>query len=602
MVEAILPIWLATVVALFSLGTAAAVIPAEASGEGARAFQQQTTTPYQVANQDVVNTLSSWFAGFQQFEFASRGWVNVGDLNTASTRLNQWDVEVYVDPGHLQATGANAAYEDCTGFACLGYFNDLVLPADPATMVAQGQAATLWHEVMHAIFDASEPKQVATDEAYTWYMEGLIQGLPHLMAFEQELSKGPNCSPQQLQNHWQRFSTFMTQTAPTLGGYGALNNAQKAELSNLTGIQMPDPQALYQQYQSAGLLQQCLPTPTPTSTLTPTPSSTPVPTPTPASTPIPGKAKASLLFLMDNSGSMDDKIDSAIRGAQRALSTLPADTEVAVLFFGTSGCDVQNVQGFTLDHDLAQNVVASARASGSTPLAAAIQQGGAYMRANAHSSDQIMALMSDGEETCDGDPISAAHGLNDSGPVSQSGCAPAIAGALDLLPAQPVYAQGQPTIRLHVVGYGIDSGSAAEEQLRQIAEAGQGQYFSAEDEEELTQSLEQATKVEDSRRPLIIAGAAVLCLTALLAAGVVASRALSGRRRPRAVLPTSAAPRPATAPEALASRRPSGGPERMQEPAQSAEGSAGYCPECGTQLASGASFCSNCGARVTGRR
>lgn len=594
MFKATLLRWLAiTVVLLCLLAPSTIVRPADASEPGAPPSQQQP--PYEVDKQEVIDALATWFATFQRFEFARRKWILIGDLDLVRARVNQWDVQVYVDPAYLQKIGANAAYVDYT-YAGLGYFNDLVLADRPADI----PGVTLWHEVMHSIFDVHDSELlVSNDEMYTWYMEGVIRGLGHLMNFERELQKGPNCDPQQLDRHWRNFEHFMTKVAPDFGGYGALNDAQKRQLCNLTGFCFPlDVGTLRQRYEDAGLLDQCIGTPTPTPVLSPTPG----PTPTPGATPVPGQVRASRLFLMDNSGSMQGaKIATAIRSAQSVLSGLPADTEVAVQFFGTVGCDVQIVQEFTLDHAAARSVIASAQATGDTPLAAAIQQGGAYMRANAHSSDLVMILLTDGEETCGGDPVGAARGLNAPGPIARRDCAPRIADLIELLSPQPVYAQGQPPIRLHVVGFGIEPGSPTEEQLKQIAEAGNGKYFSAEDEQELTQSLKKAAETRAFPNWLVIAGAGVLCLT-LLVVGVMAIRGLTSRPSRPAAPPRMGAPPPISAPESLAAPRPPGVPERMWESVPPTEGLTRRCPECGAEIQPGARFCSKCGARLRGGR
>jgi len=249
------------------------------------------------------------------------------------------------------------------------------------------------------------------------------------------------------------------------------------------------------------------PTITPTSTgtgtvtatstrATPSVTTSPTVTATPGQPISSGQVSASRLFSIDNSGSMGDdgKIQSAIRAAHSALNALSAQTEVAIQFFGVSGCDVSIVQGFTLDHAAAHGTVDGAVAYGSTPLAAAIGQAGDYMRRNAGSTNRYIILLTDGEETCAGGPdapVDAARQLN----APSTSRRPV--GVARLLPSswmQAVHAlqAAEPLIRLHVIGFGIDPGSQAEEQLKKIAEAGQGNYYPAGDEAELTQAMTEA--------------------------------------------------------------------------------------------------------------
>ena len=217
---------------------------------------------------------------------------------------------------------------------------------------------------------------------------------------------------------------------------------------------------------------------------TPAPITGPVAPPPPA-----GGGAGSRLFSIDNSGSMDDddKIGTAKRSAHNALNALSASTEVALQFFGVSSCDVEIVQDFTLDHALIHSKIDTAVASGSTPLAEAIQQAGDYMRQHARNSSRDIILLTDGEESCEGDPVAAAQSLNN--PATSMRRWPR------LIPI--VYAQ-EPPIRLHVVGFGITD-PAVEQQLRQVADAGMGQYYPAGDEAELTNALTQAATVSLSR-------------------------------------------------------------------------------------------------------
>jgi len=229
--------------------------------------------------------------------------------------------------------------------------------------------------------------------------------------------------------------------------------------------------------------------------------------PGPPQPPTTGQAAQSRFFCLDNSYSMvGDPIEEAKRAALATVAGLPAGTEMALQFFGTSGCDVELVLGFTTDRDAMSAKIAEASARGDTPLDKAIREAAAYVRANAASADRVIVLLTDGIETCGGDPEQAAREINMalSQPTSRAGAGSASAtswgekllhGASELLarllPASSAGAQ-EPPVTLHVVGFGIQAGSAQEEQLKGVAAAGGGQYFPAGTEQELTQALQQA--------------------------------------------------------------------------------------------------------------
>ncbi len=539
----------------------------------------------EIEAQLVLDRLSAYFGSFGGMEAVQRGWVSIGDMGIVRGRLDDWDVEVYIDADYLDETGANAAYVDYTN-AGLGYFNDLVFADRPANVAG----VTVWHEVMHAIFDVHDDELVVSnDEIYTWFMEGQVRGLDFLEGFEAELRK-PDCDPQQLEKLWTRYEFFSTNVAPDFGGYGAIPSGGRQQLARLTGFQVPEPAALRGLYESSGMIESCAGTPTPG----PTPTARPQTTSTQSAAN--NQARASRMFLIDNSGSMDGgRIQAAISSAQSTLSGLSPDTEVAVQFFGTSGCDVAVVQDFTLDHAAASAVIASATAWGDTPLAAAISQGGAYLRANASTRDMVMILLSDGEETCLGDPVGAARDLNGTSVLPET-----IGGAFQLLTAPAAYFQGSGTITLHVVGFGIAPGSSAELQLQEIAQAGLGNYYQADDEVQLTEALQQA--VEDSpasRRQipswLWLCGGSLFVLASL--GLVIAVLVGLNRRRKKREEP---GPAPALPPEQL-DRAPAGGPESLKEnQAETGRGKA-YCTSCGTELQADDKFCSACGAPRGGK-
>jgi len=210
-----------------------------------------------------------------------------------------------------------------------------------------------------------------------------------------------------------------------------------------------------------------------------------------------GGVAHSRLFSIDNSSSMSgSKIEDAITAALNTVNSLPQGTEMALQFFGTSGCEVEMVLDFTTDRAAMSEAIKTAAARGYTPLAKAIEEAGSYMKAHARSGDQAIILLTDGEESCDGDPVAAARAINLQLPSSsltpenavvQGGRLPGL-----LAPAQGQRSQTSPGIRLHVIGFDVPAGSDTEQQLQEIATAGTGRYYPAGTEVQLTQALTQA--------------------------------------------------------------------------------------------------------------
>ncbi|MXX40001.1 MAG: VWA domain-containing protein, partial [Gemmatimonadetes bacterium] len=81
--------------------------------------------------------------------------------------------------------------------------------------------------------------------------------------------------------------------------------------------------------------------------------------------------------------------------------------EYALTTFG-GGCDVEvpiDFTGFTDDPQRVVDYSAGLHADGSTPLAEALQRGQHLALDEASSEDILLVLLSDGEETCSGDPV-----------------------------------------------------------------------------------------------------------------------------------------------------------------------------------------------------
>jgi Mg-chelatase subunit ChlD len=275
--------------------------------------------------EDVVNRLSGWLnSAYAGSRFGS--WIKLGDINRARERFNEGDVQVYIDPGFLDSIEANAAYVDYTALG-LGYFNDLVLADAPDKVPAQ----TVWHEVMHAIFDAHDSELlVSNDEMYTWYMENVLNhALPWLEGYEKELARGEACDPKLLEEKWNKFVEKMKEAKNT--GYGSIaTDAQLQQLYQLTGFQV-DVDTVRAGYVEAGL-DKC-----------------------PAAVPtlsIATSAALDLIFCIDVTGSMEDDIASVKAAAANIVDTIAAknkDYRVALIAYR----DWDDSMGYSMFEDYA---------------------------------------------------------------------------------------------------------------------------------------------------------------------------------------------------------------------------------------------------------
>lgn len=140
----------------------------------------------------------------------------------------------------------------------------------------------------------------------------------------------------------------------------------------------------------------------------------------------PAKLRASnLLFILDASGSMNGQIDgrAKMQIARRALSKLigdlPSDSSVGLMTYGhrvspraQGACsDIQLLVPIAKDQVRAVTGLMSAiEPRGKTPIAGSLALAPAAFRGHEGGNNNIV-LISDGIETCDGDPCAIAGKL-----------------------------------------------------------------------------------------------------------------------------------------------------------------------------------------------
>ena len=186
-------------------------------------------------------------------------------------------------------------------------------------------------------------------------------------------------------------------------------------------------------------------------------------------------ADRSVLLILDASGSMNAKLpngETRIAVAQRAIKGVagfvPAQAQLSLRMYGAqSPASQKNCQDTNLavpfgpasaSGGAITASVDGAKAQGYTPIAYSLGQAANDFPADA--KERVIVLVSDGKETCQGDPVVAAKALAAKG------------------------------ITVHTVGFIVDT--AARGQLQAIAQATGGTYFDAPVGPELPDTLKQA--------------------------------------------------------------------------------------------------------------
>ncbi len=185
-----------------------------------------------------------------------------------------------------------------------------------------------------------------------------------------------------------------------------------------------------------------------------------------------------ILIVFDASGSMTEsfggspRIDVAKSAITDLLASLDANTSVGLRAFAqekitakASACvKTDLLQSFTTDRNAITTQVDSLQAVGSyTPLAYTLQQSAGDFTVGA---DNVLILMTDGQENCGGNPADAAAALKAAGIK----------------------------VKTYVIGLGADTTTRA--QLSGIATAGGGTYYDATDATSLAASFNAIQQAE----------------------------------------------------------------------------------------------------------
>jgi Ca-activated chloride channel family protein len=185
-------------------------------------------------------------------------------------------------------------------------------------------------------------------------------------------------------------------------------------------------------------------------------------------------------ILLDASGSMAGqvsggvKMDLAKEAIRDFVSKLPEGTQVALRVYGHKGSNQQKDKELSCnstevvyplrDYDEAsfQKSLDKFRPTGWTPLAAAIEQAKNDLSGKmGENVENIIYVVSDGIETCGGDPVKAAKELH----------------------------QSEIQAIVNIIGFDVDN--AGQRALKKVAEAGGGKYTTVSTGEDLRKHLEE---------------------------------------------------------------------------------------------------------------
>jgi len=189
-----------------------------------------------------------------------------------------------------------------------------------------------------------------------------------------------------------------------------------------------------------------------------------------------------ILFILDGSGSMwgqiegVSKIETAKSTMTQLMDDVPGDARVGFMTYGTTSkesCeDVSVMNALGADRGAIKDSIGQLRPLGKTPIETALIRGiDVLAGTDPVDVQKSLVLISDGIETCDGDPCTVASKSQTSGIA----------------------------MKVHVVGFDVDA--AAREQLECIAANGGGKYFDASDTAGFENAMKEAVVLAQAEAP-----------------------------------------------------------------------------------------------------
>lgn len=184
------------------------------------------------------------------------------------------------------------------------------------------------------------------------------------------------------------------------------------------------------------------------------------------------------IILLDASSSMllptannNIRMDVAKKAVSKFANTVGNQSNISLIVYGHKGSESDADKELSCtsieeiyplgdyEKESFDNALSSFESKGWTPLAGAISKAEEMTR-DMEGSITIY-IVSDGVETCDGDPVKAAKTFADRGEANH----------------------------VHIIGFQVDK--EAEVQLKEVANAGNGDYYYAENAEDIHQTIEE---------------------------------------------------------------------------------------------------------------
>ncbi len=189
----------------------------------------------------------------------------------------------------------------------------------------------------------------------------------------------------------------------------------------------------------------------------------------------PAQAETNILFIVDGSNSMWGQIDNKAKmetaktTLSKLVSDLPTDANLALMAYGHTregDCnDVELLSAIGKDKpEMITTLIHTIQPKGKTPIANALAKSKDAFKGLEGQNNHIL-LVSDGIESCDGDPCAVAKSLQEAG--------------LD--------------VSAHVIGFGVSKEEG--KQLTCIAENTGGKYFDAADTAAFNEAIEEVTQI-----------------------------------------------------------------------------------------------------------
>jgi Ca-activated chloride channel family protein len=192
-----------------------------------------------------------------------------------------------------------------------------------------------------------------------------------------------------------------------------------------------------------------------------------------------------VIIAIDGSGSMagrtggQTRLELARQSALGFIDGLPSTVQASLLVFGQQGDNseagkakscrgVDVLAPMSTDRAGLAAAVKEVRATGWTPLAAGLERAQSLLDAGAKPGEQVIYVVSDGEETCGGDPVAVARRIN----------------------------AGSTRAVVNVIGFGLPSKAAAA--LKAVADAGGGGFVNVSTRADYDRTIEMVR--ESNRR------------------------------------------------------------------------------------------------------